>query len=499
MSEVGDVPGPGGSAPLGGIGELAAGGERDGQRERLPGTPEAPQRSFTSMAKKKVDYDLMALWDDKGVPAHIQRKLSDANFTTMSRFAQLADDRKDARKMALEELGLGAEGLSGRAAAASVIDAWEWALTSTTVRREKEAEAKVLRQPLTLIRNDHLMMKTSFEEAFFRLSDKHVPSHGYVEKKFESIAEGDFRAEPLNEIVARPDEEEDSEGLTWDLKTNCFRIKKSKVMGKMPETSEEFRDKMRLMMVADHYSKARYPNRDWLQDVTPEMYERHIDYFLGEHVARLEAKDANGMVVSIPPWRLVLSYEYQVRKLAYKFIAEGRVGKQTLAAALEAAREDLTTKERFFLTPMQIGARSYSSGDSAQNARNRSRSRNRQRNSKKAKNQSQSRGKGNGSSKGGRANANGGGAKGGKKKKGGGKGNLPIAPPGMVRNTKNPNGKLLCYAFNLKDEQCSKQNCTMSHTCWWCFDKHPGHTCKTIRDAAQQDRAGDRGGRKGDE
>jgi hypothetical protein len=87
---------------------------------------------------------------------------------------------------------------------AAIIDAWVEAVQISKVRREEAAVAKATRQPVMLVRNEHIVMRLSFETDY-KLEDKFVPASTYVEKKFQGITEGDYRAETLQEVFAYAD------------------------------------------------------------------------------------------------------------------------------------------------------------------------------------------------------------------------------------------------------------------------------------------------------
>jgi hypothetical protein len=248
------------------------------------------------------------------------------------------------------------------------------------------------------------------------------------------------------------------------------------------------------MMVADLYAKRRFPNRAWLQDLVPGLYDRHVDYILGEDVALLVATNAEGKEIARPTWSLVLSYEFQVRKKAYKMISTMEVA--SLGAALTAAVKDHTIRERHFLTPMQLGDKTGPTSTPHRNNSPRRETRNEKRN------RSRSRQRGGGGqqkdSRGARA------GKGGNRKqqqkqrgtkgnKGTGKGKSPHLPQGldgMPRKHATSSGEAICFAYNQPSESC--KGCSRAHVCWWCEKDHPGHTCATYREKARGAKTGDR-------
>ena len=84
--------------------------------------------------RSRVSTDLLSLWDEKAVPEEVQQRLIDANFFTIAKFATLDDDRAGVRRCGTQELGIPGEGLAGRSAVGSLIDAWERAKKYVEVR-----------------------------------------------------------------------------------------------------------------------------------------------------------------------------------------------------------------------------------------------------------------------------------------------------------------------------------------------------------------------------
>ena len=103
----------------------------------------------------------------------------------------------------------------------------------------------------------------------------------------------------------------------------------------------------------------KYTNREEIQDVTRDLFERYKDYLLGDYVWGLSSTDLQGNQIQTPPWSLVLSYEQAIRKRAYTLMITEHF---RLGTALEMAWKCPTTKERHFITPLALySKRSYPS------------------------------------------------------------------------------------------------------------------------------------------
>ena len=173
----------------------------------------------------------------------------------------------------------------------------------------------------------------------------------------------------------------------------------------------------------------RHTNREEIQDVSKEIFDRYKDYILGDFVYGLASTDLNGQQVQTPPWSLVLSYEQAVRKRAYQIMLSDKL---KLGAALEQAWKCPVTKERYFITPLALySKRSYPAQEWNPKGKGKSKG-------KEAK------GKAKGSSKGAAV---------------------------------TPDGQKICFRFNAG--KCTHKGCKFSHVCNKCFKKgHNGMNCK---------------------
>ena len=53
----------------------------------------------------------------------------------------------------------------------------------------------------------------------------------------------------------------------------------------------------------------KHTNREEIQDLSRDLFERYKDYLLGDYVWGLSSTDLQGNQIQTPPWSLVLSYE----------------------------------------------------------------------------------------------------------------------------------------------------------------------------------------------
>ena len=415
-------------------------------------------------AIKALDPDFQGLLERKDVPARLQGTLSNAGVKSISRFAVLGESAADLRRFATDHCNLAAA--RDVVQIAGLIDAWEASRTRMQARHKAEAEASIASLPPPMNKTEAQDLKVRFEQAHYKLEDKVWPATGTLEVLFDQVESGEWRHMALVQFLSKEDQESEPLGATID-KSGTVKIRKGYGEGKPPKTPEELRQKIKLMCHTYLFVQLKYPNKEVLRDVTPNLFSKLADYLLGEHIFGLKAKDEKGEIVATPGFELVLSYEYQLRKAMTKAMNEGT----PMVRALEDAMKDPTVKERYFLTPAALGA--ASSQGAAPGFRTKSRSPRRE-----------GSGDARGSSWGQRPKGKGKGKKGKGKKSG-----------GRVIHSHTPDGRAICYSWNNRDQRC-RWNCGRVHCCQICFGSHPMHACKEQEGKPAKDTAGEGAGSK---
>ncbi|CAE7346838.1 DSK1 [Symbiodinium sp. KB8] len=252
----------------------------------------------------KGSSDLRFLLTHHKVTADEQAKLYDNSIDTVAKFAAFVSDATDLREVLKTDLGIDpASSLSLRAQAASLMVAWETAKARVKTQAEAEATNEVREWAKPIPQTDYIAMRQAFATQFGDLEDKHIPAKEYIEKKLHELETGEFRAEPLTEVISRDEVDPDVLLPRWNA---------------MLQNA--------LIMI-----KLKHPGRAELADVT--------------------FAESGSL---IPPWPLILSYEHAIRKHAYKLMAtDGR----SFGDALSKAYKDATVKERHFTTPLALHAK----------------------------------------------------------------------------------------------------------------------------------------------
>ena len=115
-------------------------------------------------------------------------------------------------------------------------------------------------------------MRQACAKQFGELEDKQIPSKEYIEKKLHELENGEFRAEPLSEVVSRDEIVPDTLLSVWDAKGHITVKRGNTVVAMLtgPEQlrmSETHRDGNALKML-----KLKHTARVELQDISPALF-----------------------------------------------------------------------------------------------------------------------------------------------------------------------------------------------------------------------------------
>ena len=365
------------------------------------------------------------------MPLRVQLSLAEAGFSTLRLFANIADSKKDLRELIKTDLGVEPIGAENKRIHAAVLSAWDGAKELAQKESELRAEARVLgeRRPPTI--QERASMRRLVETSYGPISDKDAPSNEYLAAKLEEIEQEEPRAAPLDEITSLEDADGHSMHATLD-NTGRVRILRQRPKGRPPANSEELRRKLRIEQNTFAFLAAKFTGKTWLQGLTPRTWSDYVDYILGENVYQLklpsESGDAN------PSWTVVLSYEHECRKWAFKQVREGR---DCLVGALARVAVNSELRDVHFITPVLVALRSRSSS-SGEPAR--------------------------------------------KYIKGAGKGTFKGQAKGKKKQGNMPDGKQICFAFN-SDNGCSQKDCQRAHNCRVCLGNHSMVNCPKMGQA----------------
>ena len=195
-------------------------------------------------------------------------------------------------------------------------------------------------------------MKKSYEDQFGKLDNHEIPSAEYLSSKLDECEQEEPMASPLDEVASQEDSENQSLSATLDLQGR-IRITKQKAKGKLPQTSEELRMRLRVEGNTWLFIATKMHNKPWLQKLSPQTWSKYADYLLGEKVYNLTipGHDDKSSTPVRPPWPVILHYEQQIRKKAFREVRESGT---RINDALVAARRDSELKEIHFASPLAL-------------------------------------------------------------------------------------------------------------------------------------------------
>ena len=138
------------------------------------------------------------------VSDEIQCELYQNGIDSIAKFAASATDEADLKQMLKDSFSIDpSASLKQRAQAAGVVVAWKTA----TLRVERQAEAEATNEVRDAAKpipsTDYIAMRQAFAAKFGDLEDRHIPAKEYIEKTLAELESGEFRAEPLSEVISR--------------------------------------------------------------------------------------------------------------------------------------------------------------------------------------------------------------------------------------------------------------------------------------------------------
>ena len=409
-----------------------------------------------------LDSDLAYIFSEAGVALEWQYRIAHAGFRTVRRFAGLEETRTAVRQALHADLDLDSDGgLPQRLAVATIVDAWETAREGHKRSTELRAEARVSGHTRPVTHSERTAMKKVVELTVGPIPTEETPNAAYLAVKLEEVEQNEPQPTPLDEILCTDDSTDFDLSFGVDS-AGAFKAIRKKVKVTMPTNSEQFRRRIRIEAHLWLFIAAKFTNRSWLQGLTRDTFDRYADFILGKKVATIEIASSSkedGAPPIRPPWGIIMSYEYQVRKKAFDLVREENL---TLAHAFKAACACSEVKELHFTTPIALAPmkRPAASADD------------------KGSKWKRGRGDWNYDDKGDNK-----GQKGGRKgdRKGDGKGKKGRGRGGKALEHRTADGRMICFKFNDAKDACSG-SCGMVHVCRnpGCGGAHPMYECPTL-------------------
>ena len=298
-----------------------------------------------------LDSQLAFVLDNGNVVANVQAHMASNGITTLSRFAHLAEDIPDLKKVLSEELGMKAtDSMSVRLQITDVVDAWANAKAMVSKRAEVVADARVNESALAVAKGDHRVMLKSYEAKYGKMPRTEVPGRYYLGTKIEEVVENDPKPELLTEVACKQDHESELWTPVFGEDGRVRTRKGSLTKVPAPKDGDELRLRHRLIANAWIMVHLNHTNRPWLANVVPKTWSDFTDFIMGEQVSKYQVDLPNGQKSPLPAWDTVLHYEYQLRKAAYEKITEGMAMEVALTSVMACGN----IRQLHFTTPCQF-------------------------------------------------------------------------------------------------------------------------------------------------
>lgn len=305
-----------------------------------------------SQVEANCEADLVFLWEDAGLGIDHQHALTTAGYGTMRRFVGLGETKAAVRAALVAELGIDPVTAEGRLALSILVGVWGSAGKTHDKEETLRAEAKVMgiTKPVTSI--ERIAMRKILEGKYGKKPGSEIPAATYLAEKLEEVENNEPTASRLDEILSMEDSEVQSiaAGLNASGLVQVVRTK-NKVL--LPVNSEELRTRLKVEGNVWLMLKTKFPNRTWLRTLEPVAFLDYVEYLLGRKCYNIQVQSGTGSglteVPLNPPWPVLLTYDFALRKEAFRLVREEAV---SLNTALKQACGDQELKELNFLIPL---------------------------------------------------------------------------------------------------------------------------------------------------
>ena len=386
-----------------------------------------------------LDSDLRFLFNEQEVDAAHQARLAALGVRSLPLLAGLDESREQVRAALKDDLPLDyTASMAARLQMARLLAVWQAATVHLKVQEQNRMESKVGTQQRLVQPSELHAMRLAVEAKLGKLKDKEVSCKSLIAAKLEQIEQNQPVVENVQEVASLEDAKLESYSAVTDPATNVLKIKPGKTITGTPSTPDNLRLRHRRIGLAWDFLASRHSLRSWLSDNMTDVMRQFSDYILGSQVAGLSAGDHT------PSWNLVLEFEHEARKSAYRWLRDGETN--SLQASFAKVIKDTEVLNRHLVIPFSLRLRSSAKPDT------------------------------------------GGATLGnpwitttpGGKAKGKGKKGLVQQEAFVKKLTKTPDGKPICWKFN-KPSGRSDGQCKFLHVCQRCLGKHAYSSCPKVK------------------
>ena len=387
-------------------------------------------------ALAKASSDLKFLMDEAGVSEQTQAKVYTRGFINLRIFSGLDDTKEKVRAALCKELPLDYEAdTAARVDMALLLSVWESCRTQWTVGEQHRADSKLGVQSRIVPTTEYAAMREAIEAVHASLRDKELPSKSLLAQKLEQVEDNAPHVEDLRDVTSLEDSQIGSYETVIDPASTFLRIKPGKTMTTPPANPEELRMRHRRIGLAWEMLRTKHSSRSWLPPRCLDGFRKLSDHILGDRIAGMRSPDGRS-----PAWSLILQYESEVRKHAYRLVRDGSVG--DLKSALSAACMAPEIYTMHFIGPLTFASSCSGVAPSAVADELPWRKRS-------------------------------------GKRKGKGKEKGLDVKKFIRKHHRTQDGQLLCFGYN-KPSGCTKKNCHFAHVCQRCLGNHSYTNCRQV-------------------
>ena len=303
----------------------------------------------------RLSPDLRFHLDQATVESRWQARFGELGIISVPLFAGLDETREKIRAALAADLPLNfEENVAKRLGMARLLSAWEAVKLHLEVSEKNRAESRLGTQQRLVQPSEQHGMRVAVEAILGKLKDREVPSRSMLAAELEQIESNQPVVESLQEVSSLEDSELESYSAVIDPVTNVLKVKPGKTLSSLPQTPEDLRLRHRRIGLSWDFLATKHSSRTWLSKNLTDTFRRFSDYVLGSQVAGLQSGDGRK-----PTWSLVLQFEHEARKAAYKWLRDGDVN--TLEEAFTRAMVDTEILQRHLIIPfsLNITARSH--------------------------------------------------------------------------------------------------------------------------------------------
>ena len=289
---------------------------------------------------KSVESELKFLMDEASVPRDIQKLVYSKGFTSVRIFAGIEESKGEVRKMLASLLPLDyAASAENCKHMALLLSTWDAARLQLSIHEKNKAESKLGVQARLVQSTEQASMTAAGE----------LPSKSLLAAKLEQVEENAPYPEDLRDVTSVEDAATEAYDAIIDPASSVLKIKPGRTMTTPPKTPEELRRRDRRIGLAWEMVRSKHMNRSWLPERCTDAFRKLSGHVLGPRLADLRAGDGRA-----PAWSLVLQYEAELRKQAYKCVRDGEAA--DLASALAMACKAPDIMNNFFIVPFTMQA-----------------------------------------------------------------------------------------------------------------------------------------------